>query len=51
MLFGRPAGDGKIRLDKTLREMGIDDLGGLLPREREATVVDEAHDDPGQGGR
>jgi len=31
---------GSIRLDKTLRELKIDDLGGLLPKELDATVHD-----------
>ena len=38
MLYGNYVLSGKIRLDRTLREMGIDDIGGLLPQEREATV-------------
>jgi CubicO group peptidase (beta-lactamase class C family) len=31
---------GTIRLDATLGELGIDDVGGLLPQERRATVRD-----------
>ncbi len=38
MLYGNYVASGKVRLDKTLREMHIDDIGGLLPQEREATV-------------
>ncbi len=38
MLYGNYVASGKIQLDKTLRELGMDDIGGLLPREREATV-------------
>lgn len=40
MLFGNYVASGKIRLDRTLAEMKIGDLGGLLPGEREATVAD-----------
>ncbi len=39
MLFGSYVADGKIRLDKTLAELGVDDHGGLLPRELEAAVA------------
>lgn len=40
MLFGRYVKNGSIRLDKTLAELGIDDHGGLLPSEKEATIAD-----------
>ena len=40
MLFGRYVENGTIRLDETLAQIGIDDVGGLLPIEREATVED-----------
>ena len=40
MLFGNYVADGKVRLDKTLAELGIDDHGGLLPQELEARVAD-----------
>jgi len=40
MLYGKPVAEGRIRLDKTLGELGIDDLGGLSEQEREATVAD-----------
>ena len=40
MLFGRYVENGTIRLDETLALIGIDDVGGLLPTEREATVED-----------
>jgi CubicO group peptidase (beta-lactamase class C family) len=40
LLYGKYVADRTIRLDATLRELGIDDTGGLLPREREATVKD-----------
>ncbi len=38
MLYGRPVADGTIDLDETLGQLGIHDIGGLLPIEREATV-------------
>jgi CubicO group peptidase (beta-lactamase class C family) len=40
MLFGKYVGDGTVRLDRTLAQMGIDDVGGLTPQEREATIRD-----------
>lgn len=40
MLYGPSVGRGVIRLDRTLADIGIDDLGGLLPQERLATVRD-----------
>ena len=40
MLYGRYVADGTIRLDATLASLGIDDIGGLLPIERRATVRD-----------
>lgn len=40
MLYGKPVQDGTIRLDDTLADLGIDDLGGLLPIERQARVRD-----------
>lgn len=40
MLYGRYVEDGTIDLDKTLFELGIDDVGGLLESERQATVRD-----------
>lgn len=40
MLFGRYVADGTVKLERTLRELGIDDIDGLLPREREAKVAD-----------
>lgn len=40
MLFGNYVASGKIRLDRTLADLKIDDLGGLLPTEREAAVAD-----------
>jgi CubicO group peptidase (beta-lactamase class C family) len=40
VLFGRPVAEGIIGLDTTLDELGIDDVGGLLPIERQARVRD-----------
>lgn len=40
MLYGPAVARGAIRLDRTLAQIGIDDLGGLLPVERDATVRD-----------
>ncbi len=40
MLMGTHVANGQIRLDETLANLGIDDVGGLLPQEKEATVVD-----------
>jgi len=34
----QPRRSGQIQLQKTLREIGIDDVGGLLPGELNATV-------------
>jgi len=40
MLYGPAVASGKIRLDRTLADMNFDDKGGLLPRERQATIRD-----------
>lgn len=40
MLFGNYVARGTIRLDRTLAEIGIDDIGGLTAAEKEATVRD-----------
>ncbi|WP_326943212.1 serine hydrolase [Amycolatopsis sp. NBC_01307] len=40
VLYGPAVADGTIRLEATLDELGIDDIGGLLPEERRATVRD-----------
>lgn len=40
VLYGSAVADGIIRLGATLGELGIDDIGGLLPQERRATVRD-----------
>src|SRR5439155_19921803 len=39
-LMGNYVASSKIDLDKTLAQLGIDDRGGLLPQEKEATVRD-----------
>ena len=39
-LFGEAVAQGRIDLDATLAELGIDDLGGLTETERRATVRD-----------
>ncbi|MGH9766681.1 MAG: serine hydrolase domain-containing protein, partial [Blastocatellia bacterium] len=38
ILYGKYVENGKIQLDKTLRELEFTDVGGLSPREQEATV-------------
>jgi CubicO group peptidase (beta-lactamase class C family) len=40
ILYGRYVEDGTIRLDRTLKDVGLTDVGGLQPRELEATVYD-----------
>jgi CubicO group peptidase (beta-lactamase class C family) len=40
VLFGRSVGNGSIPLDATLNDLGIDDVGGLLPIELKARVRD-----------
>lgn len=40
MLFGNYVASGKIRLDKSLKQLGIDDIGGLTEEEKEATIED-----------
>lgn len=40
MLYGKYVEDGTINLDKTLSELNIDDVGGLLDIEKNATVLD-----------
>jgi CubicO group peptidase (beta-lactamase class C family) len=40
LLYGRPVTDGTIDLKSTIGDLGIDDVGGLLPIERQATVRD-----------
>jgi CubicO group peptidase (beta-lactamase class C family) len=40
ILFGNYVASGKIRLNKTLAALGIDDVGGLTPGEKQATIKD-----------
>jgi CubicO group peptidase (beta-lactamase class C family) len=40
MLFGIAVANGTVNLDRTLAQIGIDDIGGLTAAEREATVRD-----------
>ena len=40
MLYGNYVQRGAVNLDRTLADLNIDDVGGLLPQEREATVRD-----------
>jgi CubicO group peptidase (beta-lactamase class C family) len=40
MMYGSYVANGTIRLDATLAELGIDDVGGLSHKERQATVRD-----------
>lgn len=40
MLYGEYVEDGTIRLNKTIKELGIDDVEGILPIEQSATIQD-----------
>ena len=40
MLYGPCVANGTIRLDATLKDLGMSDVGGLLPIEERATVLD-----------
>jgi CubicO group peptidase (beta-lactamase class C family) len=40
MLYGKWVENGTIHLDKTLADMGMDDIGGLLPIEKQARIQD-----------
>jgi CubicO group peptidase (beta-lactamase class C family) len=40
MLYGPYVASGKINLDATLKELRMSDVGGLLPNEEQAKVVD-----------
>jgi len=40
MMYGKAVANGKIRLDATMEALKIDDVGGLLPLEKTATVAD-----------
>ena len=39
MMFGKLVERGALRLDATMADLGIDDVGGLLPLEKTATVA------------
>lgn len=38
MLYGKYVQDGRIRLNRTLEDLGIDDVGGLSAAEKQATI-------------
>jgi CubicO group peptidase (beta-lactamase class C family) len=40
MLFGNYVASGAIDLQRTIGDLGIDDVGGLLPIEKSATIAD-----------
>ena len=40
MLYGNYVASGQIKLERTLRDLKIDDVGGLLPGELDATIDD-----------
>ncbi len=40
MMYGKYVKNGTIELDKTLNDLGVDDINGLLPIERQATIRD-----------
>ena len=40
MLYGPYVANGTIRLDATLKDLGMSDVGGLLPIEQRAKVLD-----------
>jgi CubicO group peptidase (beta-lactamase class C family) len=40
MLYGPYVASGRIRLDATLKDLGMSDVGGLLPIEERAKVID-----------
>jgi len=40
MLYGIEISRGRVDTSKTLAQLGVDDIGGLLPSEKEATVQD-----------
>ncbi len=40
MMYGKYVENGTIDLNKTINDLGIDDYGGLLPIEKNATVYD-----------
>ena len=40
MLYGPFVKNGKVDLSKTIEQLGLDDIGGLLPMEKKATIKD-----------
>ena len=40
VVFGRPVADGTIDLSTTLEDLQVEDRGGLLPKEKTATIQD-----------
>jgi CubicO group peptidase (beta-lactamase class C family) len=40
MMYGKYVANGTVDLDRTLADLGIDDVGGLLPIERQARLRD-----------
>ena len=40
ILYGKHVKSGEINLDRSLKDLGVDDIGGLLSIEKEATVRD-----------
>ncbi|BAU53716.1 serine hydrolase domain-containing protein [Mucilaginibacter gotjawali] len=40
MIYGAHVRSGEIKLDKTVKELGLDDVGGLLAVEKEASIRD-----------
>lgn len=40
MMYGKYVEDGTIDLSLTMEQLGIDDIGGLLPIEKQATILD-----------
>ncbi|MEP7322732.1 MAG: serine hydrolase [Saprospiraceae bacterium] len=40
MLYGPFVANGKINLNTTIEQLGLDDVGGLLPIEKKATIKD-----------
>lgn len=40
MMYGKYINSGQIRLDKSLAQLGMDDVGGLSPMEKTATIRD-----------
>ncbi|MDR0871235.1 MAG: beta-lactamase family protein, partial [Planctomycetaceae bacterium] len=40
MLYGKYVENGTIDLSRTMADLGIDDIGGLLPLEKQATIKD-----------